>query len=129
MKKLKLFIIVPIVLTLFIGCGCENKTLEEKPIEDQVIDKTDDIQGVYSFKDVKISRLGASNVINGVITNNSDETKENIVLEIEMLNKSGNLVGITEVTVESVGAHETKEFEGRIVGDYSDADEFKVTVK
>ena len=107
----------------------ENKIVEDIPIEEQVQNKTEQVQDEISFADIKISEFGATNIVSGKATNNKSEVR-NIKLNLKMYNSAANkLLGRVSTELYDLQPGETREFEISIMGDYSIVDQFKVEVE
>lgn len=111
------------------GSTINNQPVEEKTIEEQVQNKTEQVQDEISFADIKISEFGATNIVSGKATNNKSEVR-NIKLNLKMYNsESQKLLGRVSTELQDLQPGETREFEIRIMGDYSIVDQFKVEVE
>lgn len=142
MKNKLLILLISVLVFTVTGCGCENKTnnnddisqeqtnnVEDKTIEEQVKNETQENQEDITFSDIKIREFGASNIVSGKIKNNRSETR-NVELTLKMYNSStSRLLGKVKTEVKDLKASEERIFEISIMGDYTTVDKFEVEVK
>lgn len=144
MKKKSLIIMLTLLIFTATACGSKDKKEAsntdlpknpvnedgtDKTIEQQVKNATDTQQEEISFTDIKISEYGATNIVSGKATNNRSEVR-NVKLNLKMYNtSSGQLLGRVSTELIDLQPDETREFEIRIMGDFSTVDQFKVEVE
>lgn len=144
-KKTLIFMLVLLVFTAT-ACGSkdkkeatvDNNTNTNNPVNDDGTDKTIDqqVQNAteqkqedISFADIKISEFGATNIVSGKATNNSSDVR-NVRLNLKMYNtESGQLLGRVSTELTDLQPNETRDFEIRIMGDFSTVNQFKVEVE
>ena len=147
MKNKLLILLTAIMVFAVTGCGCENKTTEtpenpkqeenmkeenttpDKTIEEQVKNETKNNQDGVTLSNIKISEYGATNIITGKVKNTKSTTR-NLKLTLKMYNsKTSKLLGKVNTEVKEIKSGEERNFEIKIMGDYTTVDKFEVEVK
>ncbi len=144
MKKKTLILMLSLLVFTATACGSKDKKEipidnttnnpvnedgTDKTIDQQVKNATEEKQEDISFADIKISEFGATNIVSGKATNNRSDVR-NVRLNLKMYNtESGQLLGRVSTELIDLQPNETREFEIRIMGDFSTVNQFKVEVE
>lgn len=111
----------------------EEKSIYEedgtvKPVEDVVENKTETKQGDITFSEVKISQLGASNIVTTKVTNNGGK-EVSFEAVLYMKNADGRILGKLSKQITKLGAGKSEDIEHTVVGDYTTVRSFEVKVE
>jgi hypothetical protein len=102
---------------------------ERQPIVEVLENITSSEQGQFKVSDIEVRSEGTANIASGKVENTGDIADAKVTLYFRGdVDGETRIWGTSDVTIERIAKHESRDFEITIIGDYMTSDEFEIVV-